>query len=106
MERALIIRQPHINNVLQNKKLWEMRSKPTNLRGKIGLIEQGTGLIVGEVELVGCKKQSGKSLKSRRSISLHCCDPDFLISHNYFYAWEIVNARKYNTSIKYTHCSS
>ena len=32
----------------------EMRTTPTNVKGKIGLIESGSGLIVGEANLTGC----------------------------------------------------
>ena len=60
MDRALIVRQPWIDLILSGEKTWEMRSRPTNVRGRIGLIEQGTGLIVGECFLDGV----GESVKS------------------------------------------
>ena len=34
-----------------------MRSARTNITGRIGLIESGTGLIVGEAELTGCSER-------------------------------------------------
>jgi len=54
MDRALIIRKPWIDKILSGQKTWEMRSTKTNIRGKIGLIEAGTGLIVGEAVLTEC----------------------------------------------------
>ena len=53
MERALIIQKPWVDLILDNIKIWEMRSTKTNVRGKIGLIEAGSGLIVGEAILAG-----------------------------------------------------
>ena len=61
MNRGLIIKQPWIELILSGKKTWEMRSRPTHIRGKIGLIEQGTGLIVGEVEIIDCLRHRGIS---------------------------------------------
>ena len=54
-ERALVIREPWIDLILQGKKTWEMRSQPTNVRGKIGLIRRGTGLVVGTAMLTDCR---------------------------------------------------
>ncbi len=51
MTRALIIRKEHLTNIFDNGKVWEMRSSKTNARGRIGLIEAGSGLIVGETFL-------------------------------------------------------
>lgn len=51
--RALIVKKPHIDNILDNGKVWEMRSSRTNISERIALIESGSGLIVGEVNLGG-----------------------------------------------------
>ena len=50
--RALIIDSPWIDYILDGSKTWEMRTRATKLRGRIGLIRKGSGLIVGEVTLV------------------------------------------------------
>lgn len=39
MERALIIRKPWIDRILNNGKTWEKGSRTTKVRGEIGLIE-------------------------------------------------------------------
>ena len=33
--------------IADGKKTWEMRTRPTNVRGWIGLIEKGTGTVIG-----------------------------------------------------------
>lgn len=49
----MIIRKPHIDKILDGSKTWEMRTTGTKVRGRIGLIEAGSGLIVGECNLDG-----------------------------------------------------
>src|SRR3546814_11625464 len=50
--RGLVIREPWIGLILRGQKTWEMRSKPTNVRGRIALIRAKSGLIVGTAKLV------------------------------------------------------
>jgi hypothetical protein len=50
--KGLVIDQPWIGMILRHEKIWEMRSRPTNVRGPIALIQKGTGTIVGTARLV------------------------------------------------------
>jgi hypothetical protein len=50
--RGLIVRQPHIDRILDGKKTWEIRGSKTAVEGRIALIQGGSGLIVGECEIV------------------------------------------------------
>jgi hypothetical protein len=52
--RGLIIHSEPINEILAGRKTWEIRGSKTHIRGTIGLIEAGTGTVVGLCELVGC----------------------------------------------------
>jgi hypothetical protein len=54
IEKALIVADPWISLILDGKKDWEMRSRKTAIRGNIGLIRKGSGLVCGVVKLVGC----------------------------------------------------
>ncbi|MDX2349767.1 MAG: ASCH domain-containing protein [Porticoccus sp.] len=101
MNRALIVRQPWIDMILSGQKCWEMRSRPTNIRGRIGLIEQGTGLIVGEVDLID-------SLDALTHLGRVCCfdyhrvdDPELL--KKWKHPWLMQNARRYEKPIPYSH---
>lgn len=101
MNRALIIKQPWIDLILSGEKTWEMRSRPTNIRGRIGLIEQGTGLIVGEAELVDCKE-------SVTSFDIGYCDwkhriYDLDLLEKWHIPWELQNAKRYEEPIPYKH---
>ena len=53
MERALIIKKEWVDKILSGGKTWEMRSTKTTVTGVIGLIESGSGLLVGEATLEG-----------------------------------------------------
>ena len=76
--RALSIRQPFAEQILCGKKKYEYRSIPTNIRERVYVYaskrpgpeprwkESGyepgslpTGALVGSVEIVGCKRNSG-----------------------------------------------
>ncbi len=49
---GLIIREPWISLILSGRKTWEMRTSPTSLRGRIGLIRKGTGMVVGVADII------------------------------------------------------
>lgn len=53
-DRGLMVREPYISFILTNKKRWELRGTQTNIRGRIGLIRSGSGLIVGECQILDC----------------------------------------------------
>lgn len=101
--RALIVRQPWIDLILSGKKTWEMRSRPTIVRGRIGLIEQGTGLIVGEANIDdSLDRKYGIFDKNADNFERHrILDRGELF--NWPYPWVLSNAIRYETPIKYNH---
>ena len=52
--RALLLRHPHIDNILDGKKTWEIRGPKTLVRATIGLIASGSGTVVGVCDLADC----------------------------------------------------
>lgn len=52
---GLVIKDPYITYILEGKKDWEMRSKPTQKRGWIALIKKSSGRVFGVAKLVGCE---------------------------------------------------
>ena len=100
MDRSLIIRQPHIGKILSGIKTWEMRSTNTNVRGVIGLIEAGSGLIFGEVEIERTYGPlSVASLEDHKD--KHRCSVETL--GKWRYAWVMKNARRYAIPKPYSH---
>lgn len=46
--KALIIKEPHVSNILNGLKTWEIRGSSVKYRGRLFLAQSGTGLVVGE----------------------------------------------------------
>ena len=97
-ERSLIVRKPWIDLILDGKKIWEMRSRPTKIRGRIGLIEAGSGLVVGECDIYSSKKIPDKFMEICKY--LHLTNHRI---HNYRWAWGLWNPIRYKTPIPYKH---
>jgi hypothetical protein len=43
---GLVIDRPWVGLIADSKKTWEMRTRPTRIRGWIGLIEKGSGTVI------------------------------------------------------------
>ena len=52
--KALLIKTPWIDKILDGKKTWEIRGSATKIRGRIALVQSGSGTVVGICELVDC----------------------------------------------------
>ncbi|MCY9861470.1 hypothetical protein OTK49_02935 [Vibrio coralliirubri] len=59
--KAFIVAQPWVDKFFSENpdevKTWEMRSTGTKIRGEVGIIEKGTGLIVGTTTIVDSLEQ-------------------------------------------------
>ena len=104
LERALVIRQPHIGHILYGMKSWEMRSKPTKIRGRIGLIEAGSGLIVGECEIDRIQS-APKSYRARfMTRAYHRIPADrYSVMDKWCWAWVMSNVLRYDDPVAYEH---
>lgn len=100
MERALIVRQPWVGLILSGQKTWEMRSSPTKVRGEIGLIEQGTGMIVGSVFLQNSVLPSDVELANNYQKHRVLDDKLFL---KWPYAWILSDAKRFDEPAPYEH---
>jgi len=107
MERGLIIKKQHLDKIYDDGKIWEMRSSPTNIRGRIGLIESGSGLITGECEIVDCYKYIAEQARQRLFDWLewmHCHQVSDLDKLNKWrYPWVLKGAKRYAEPIPYKH---
>ena len=54
MLRALLIRHPHIDKILDGQKTWEIRGSRTNIQGRIALVASGSGMVIGVCDLAEC----------------------------------------------------
>lgn len=104
LTKALIIKKEWLDLILSGKKTLEIRGMNTKNRGLIGLIESGSGLVVGTCEIVGshtldCEHQMNEALEKG-------CIPNkerITNAYNKPHAWEIENAKRLDSPIKYKH---
>ena len=50
--RGLIVRDPYASQLLNGQKVWEIRGRPTQIRGPVVIVKQGTGKAYGIANLV------------------------------------------------------
>ncbi len=103
-DRALIIRKRWLDLILSGRKTWEMRTRHTTVRGRIGLIEAGSGLVVGTANLTDSLGPfSGEEL--RRHFAKHRLAFEMAgrAVQKWNHAWALEGARRLETPIPYTH---
>ena len=98
---GLIIQEPWIDLILEGKKDWEIRGRKTKKREKIKLIKKGSGLIVGEADLVDCECLTIKELKKEHNH--HQIDDLSKFNYKNYYAWKLKNITKYKKAKHYNH---
>ena len=99
-DRGLIIRKEWLHEIFHNGKVWEMRSMSTNMRGRIALIEGGSGLIVGQCELVDSFEVTASEAAS--NFNKHRV-ADLSLLTKWRFAWVIKNVNPYETPVPYKH---
>ena len=99
--KALIIKKPWIDYILEGKKTWEIRGCNTKIRGQIELIQSGSGLVVGSCEIVDCKELNLEDYKN--NIDKHNIQDVTTLPYKKTFAWVIVNAKRYESPRKYKH---
>lgn len=99
--KALIIKKPWIDYILDGSKTWEIRGSNTKIRGKIELIQSGSGLVLGSCEIIGCKELNLLDYQQNRE--LHKIDNIQTLPYRKTYAWIIANVERYETPKKYKH---
>jgi hypothetical protein len=101
--KALIIKQPWIDLILEGKKTIEVRGSKTNIRGQIALIASGTGQVIGT-----CHVDDSINIAEHENIAeivlKSCVDEKRLLE---YYkkpnGWVLSNAKRLETPIKYKH---
>ena len=115
-DRALMVREPYISFILSNKKRWELRGSHTKIRGRIGLIRSGSGLVIGECKIVDCLGPLAfEALAESRELSTYELEeirldgrPPYIHRDNpasKTYAWVLESPVLYLKPIRYRHPS-
>jgi hypothetical protein len=100
---GLIIQPEFLALILSGRKDWELRGRLTHIRGKIGLIESGSGLVVGRAILSDAL--GPLSLRTLRANSRHLgYKPKQVIKpYSKTFAWVLSDAKRLVRPVKYRH---
>jgi hypothetical protein len=100
-DRGLIVRKEWLDLIYDGLKIMEMRSTRTNIRGRIALIEAGTGLITGETKLIDC----GKAMTRVQALGCYHMHQvkDMSLIDKWKYPWILAEPYKYMEPIPYKH---
>lgn len=98
---CLIIRKVHLDKILAGTKTWEIRGSRTHKRGRIGLIESGSGTIVGECDLIACTDKLNLN-EYLRNQDKHLSNKDKL-PYNTTFGWILTKPKRYNKPKIYCH---
>ena len=101
--KALIIKKKYLDLIFSGEKTWELRGSNSKIRGTIGLIESGSGLIIGAADLI--EVIGPLSLDDlNRNINKTQYDPNqTFLKYKNTYAWSLSNIIKFENPIKYKH---
>jgi len=107
--KGLLIKSPHIENILSGGKTWEIRGSTTKeLNTTIALIKSGSGMVIGKCKIVAVhgpltrtdmEKNENKHLVERSRID------DVLNRYKTCYAWELKDVVKLKSPVRYEHPS-
>lgn len=98
---ALIIKKPWIDYIFSGEKVWEIRGCNTRKRGRIELIESGSGKVVGSCEIYDSKQLSLEDFQN--NTCKHNIKDTKSLPYRKTYAWFIRDAQKYKEPKLYKH---
>jgi hypothetical protein len=101
---GLIIRRPWIDLILSGEKTWEMRSRNTEIRGRIALIGKGAKAVTGVAELVDLRPNLSLA-ELRSSFAKHRVPEDELSCEDFKWttAWVLSGAQTLEQPVPYHH---
>jgi hypothetical protein len=101
--KSLIIKKQYLDKIFLGIKVWELRGSNTKIRGRIRLIESGSGLIIGEADLIDCVGPLSTQDLSDNFNKTQYDVNNGMIKYKKTYAWVLANVHKYNKPIPYKH---
>ena len=107
VSRALVVDQPWVGLIADGAKVWEMRTRRTKLRGWIGLIEKGTGTIIGVAYLKDSLPplQRGKHQLHYRKHRVRSQPGHKSYKGKYLFPWVMAKAFRLPKPVPYKHPS-
>lgn len=106
-EKGLVIGKVWAERIVSAEKTWELRKRPTAIRGPIGIIAKGTGSVIGTADVADCLGPlSLEQLRDNRALACET-EEEILkdIEEGYVYAWVLKEAIKFGSPVPYKHPS-
>ena len=101
--KGLIIDEPWVGLIVSGEKTWEMRSRNTQVRGRIGLIRKGSKTVIGVADLVDTLPKLPTS-ELRSSFANHRVPENEIDEHfKWNTAWVLRGARSLQEPVPYCH---
>jgi hypothetical protein len=104
--RALIVRQPWADKILDGSKTWEIRGSATHVRGRIGIIPARSKMVSGYCNLVAVRGPLTIS-ELLETVGLHAINREELLRQGppypCTYAWVLEQSAKLDRPIAYNH---
>lgn len=102
--RGLIIKKEFLDLIFSAAKTWEIRGTRTKVEGRIGLIESGSGKVMGDAELVECVGPLSLA-ELKRNARKAGTIPSKIdeLPYEKTYAWVMKNARRSRKPKSYIH---
>lgn len=100
--KILIVKEHWANLILSGKKSWEIRSRNTSVRGRVGIAISGTGKVFGSVEIIdsiGVTYSDMLQNKENHKIEDH----DLIFKYPVPKAWVMVHPEKFEEPVTYNH---
>jgi len=101
-DRALIVQRHWCDLILRNLKEWEMRSSKTKFRGIFGVIEAGSGSIIGKTTLIDSLEEISEAAYFSYTHKHKISSTDHT-AKNWKYPWVIKNSIRFEEPIPYIH---
>lgn len=102
ISRGLVVRAPWSFDIVDGIKPWEMRSRRTNFRGRFGIINGGSGLVIGVATLVDCldplPEENYFDFYDKHRIDHNCVN-----AIKWKYPWVLEDCERFQEPIKYIH---
>jgi hypothetical protein len=106
MMRALLIRHPWIDKILDGEKTWEIRGSKTSIHGTVALIPSGSGTIIGLCDFVECiGPLSAKMFRKNAAKAGMRPSEATLGRYRNTYAWVLARPKYLKRPVPYKHPS-
>jgi hypothetical protein len=100
---GLIIKKHWIDLIFSGEKTWEIRGKNAKARGKIALIQSGSGLIMGTCNVLNSIELTREQYQASEHYHQIPLKEGFEMPYERTYAWVIENAIRFETPVTYVH---